>query len=120
MTCHIQVGCIEENKLYLHDGEYHAANRCDCNKDITTTGLAVQFKILSEFQTRINHCANGKSDGADAQIKTAEMCDFVFQMNVLGFLICVDKQLLLVVISGLISVIVLPEVLKMLALQRHI
>lgn len=50
-----------------------------------------QLKILSEFQTRVDHAANTKGDGADAQIEAAIVGDRLLDDGILLVVFCSSR-----------------------------
>lgn len=86
MTRHIQIGCIQKYKLHLSYAQHHAQYWRYRNKNIVAACLTIELKELSEFQTGIDHVANGKGNGAYSQIEATKVADFVFDVDVVAFI----------------------------------
>ena len=64
---------IQKYKVHLNECEDHSCSRCDGHQNVMTMAGDVEFEILREFQSRVNHGTDAESHGADPQVKRAVM-----------------------------------------------
>jgi hypothetical protein len=64
---------IQKYKVHLDECEDHSGCRCDGHQNVMAMAGDVEFEILREFQSRVDHGTDAESHGADPQVKRSVM-----------------------------------------------
>lgn len=73
---------VQKYEVHLDEDEGHSRGRRERQHDIMTFGVLLQFKVLAEFQSGVDHRADAERDGAHSQIEAAVVLDRTYRMHV--------------------------------------
>lgn len=72
---------VQEYEVHLDEDEGHSRGGRESQHDIVTLGVAFQFKVLAEFQSRVDHRTDAESHGAHSQVKTTVMLGRTYRIH---------------------------------------